>query len=145
MHVRTHTQHKPIHGSTGFTLKEESKPVRSSVQRDTCIQSRMLTVSSIRNFVHIHQHKLMHALFLCLSHSVWKQRTFLSISDPDFLSNVLFRQSDQNDLYSFGLFVFQLKKDMALLGILACTMNDCEISPWDSCDDCGDKCELSVR
>ena len=74
------------------------------MQRDICIHSSMLIVSWIRNFVHMHQHKLMYALFLCLSHSVWKQRTFLSISDTDFLSNVLLCQSDQNDWYKFGVF-----------------------------------------
>ena len=100
------------------------------MQRDTCIHSSMLIVSWIKHFVHMHQHKLMYALFLCLSHSVWKQRTFLSISDTDFLSNVLFCQSDQNDWYKFGFFAFcfSAEKDMILLGILASTpMNDCEM------------------
>ena len=78
----------------------------------------------------MHQHKLIYALFLCLSHSVWKQRTFLSISDTDFLSNVLLCQSDQNDWYKFGgfAFCFSAEKDMILLGILAntkeCLWND---------------------
>ena len=98
------------------------------MQRDTCIHSSMLTVSWIWNFVHMHQHKLMYALFLCPSHSENKGPLW-SISDTDFLSNVLFCQSDQNDLYKFGFFAFHLKKDMILLGILASTpMNDREMN-----------------
>ena len=45
----------------------------------------------------------------CLSHSVWKQSTFLSISDTDFLSNVLFCQSAKNDWYKFAFLFFSWK------------------------------------
>ena len=79
------------------------------MQRDTCIHSSMLIMSWIRKFVHMHQHKLMYALFLCLSHSVWKQRTFFKYFTHWFYIQC---QSDQNDWYKFAflLFVFQLKK-----------------------------------
>ena len=70
--------------------------------------------------------------FLSVSLCLKTKDLFFSISDTDFLSNVLFCQSDQNDWYKFVVvfsFSFSAEKDMILLGILASTpINDCEIT-----------------
>ena len=76
----------------------------------------------------MHQHKLIYALFLCLSHCLKTKdlfkyfRHWFSIQCPVV--------SDQNDWYKFGFFAFcfSAEKDMILLRILASTpMNDCEM------------------
>ena len=98
-----------------------------------------------------HQHKLMYALCLCLT-LFENKGPFLcikiqSISDTDFLSNVLkhwinISHSDLTDrtsvrsewliliqCFSSFPFGFSAQKDMILLGILASTpMNDCEMT-----------------
>ena len=86
-----------------------------------------------------HQHKLMYALFLCLSHTVWKQRTLFMYKNTKYFRHwfsiqcsVLSVRSEWLILFqcfSFFAFCFSAEKDMILLGILASTpMNDCEMT-----------------